>query len=48
MSLTSYDEASSNYLKDMLFGDNLEKRQKWHDLVDKNPIFYPKYDLTLD
>lgn len=46
--LRQFDESSSNYLKDMLFGDDLSKRQKWIDLVEKNPIFYPKYNMTLD
>ena len=46
--LTSYDEESSNFLRDMMFGDDLAKRQKWSDLIDNNPIFYPKYNLTLD
>jgi len=31
----------------MLFGDKLEKRAKWFELM-KNPIFTPKYMLTLD
>lgn len=46
--LTAYDKESSDFLKDMMFGDSLEKRQKWSDLVDKNPVFYPKYNLNLD
>ena len=48
INLTAYDKESSDFLKDMLFGDSLEKRQKWIDLYDKNPVFYPKYNLTLD
>ena len=46
--LTTFNEESSNFLRDMLFGDKLEKRQKWYDLISKNPIFYPKYDLSFD
>ena len=46
--LRQYDESASNYLKDILFGDDLSKRQKWIDLVENNPIFYPKYNMTLD
>jgi acyl-CoA oxidase len=45
--LKLYDADASNYLRDMLFGDNLEKRNKWFELM-KNPIFTPKYMLTLD
>jgi acyl-CoA oxidase len=46
--LTKFDKESSDVLKDMLFGDNLSKRQKWHDLFANDPVFFPKYDLSLD
>ena len=46
--LTAYDKEASDFLKDMLFGDNLDKRQKWVDMYSKNPVFHPKYNLTLD
>ena len=45
--LKQYDAEASNYLRDMLFGDKLEKRDKWFELM-KKPIFTPKYLLTLD
>ena len=45
--LKKYDADASDYLRDMLFGDKLEKRTKWLELM-KNPIFVPKYMLTLD
>ena len=45
--LKKYDADASNYLRDMLFGDKLEKRDKWMALM-KNPIFTPRYMLTLD
>ena len=45
--LKKYDADASDYLRDMLFGDKLEKRAKWVELM-KNPIFVPKYMLTLD
>jgi hypothetical protein len=45
--LKKYDAEASNYLRDMLFGDKLEKREKWFELM-KKPIFTPKYQLTLD
>jgi hypothetical protein len=48
MELTQFDESSSNFLRDLLFADDLTKRQKWFDLIDKNPIFYPVYNITLD
>lgn len=32
----------------MLFGDKLEKREKWHKLVASDPVFEAKYNLTLD
>jgi len=41
-SLRMFDESSANYLKDLLFGDDLSKRAKWMQLVEKNPVFYPK------
>ena len=46
--LTAYDEESSNFLRDMMFGDDLKKREKWQNLLDSNPIFHPKYNLSLD
>lgn len=46
--LRQYDESASKYLADMLFGDDLAKRQKWIDLIQNNPVFYPRYNLTLD
>mgnify|MGYP002630729536 CR=1 FL=1 len=46
--LRQYDESAANYLKDILFGDDLSKRQKWIDLVENNPIFNPKYNMTLE
>jgi hypothetical protein len=45
--LKKYDKESSDYLRDMLFGDKLEKREKWFKLL-KDPIFKPKYLMTLD
>jgi len=35
-------------MRDMLFGDKLEKRDKWMKLVSTHPIFESKYNLTLD
>ena len=32
----------------MLFGDKLEKREKWFKLFETNPIFRPCYDNDLD
>jgi hypothetical protein len=40
--LRMYDESSANYLKDLIFGDDLSKRAKWAKLAENNPIFYPK------
>lgn len=45
--MRNYDKKSSEYLRDMLFADDLEKRQKWFDLME-DPIFKPKYLMTLD
>ena len=42
--LRNYDKESSDYLKDMLFGDKLEKRQKWHDLLHSDPVFHFNLD----
>jgi len=32
--LNQFDKESSNYLQDMLFGDKLEKREKWFKLFE--------------
>jgi len=41
--LTQFDKESSNHLQDMLFGDKLEKREKWFKLFESNPIFGQKH-----
>jgi hypothetical protein len=41
--LKKYDKQSSDYLRDMLFGDKLEKRAKWEKLYRENPVFIPKH-----
>ena len=46
--LRQYDRESSEFLRDMLFGDKLEKRDKWFKLFESNPIFLPRYDLDMD
>jgi len=46
--MRNYDQKSSEYLRDLLFGDDLSKRQRWFDLMETNPIFKPKYLMTLD
>jgi hypothetical protein len=46
--LTRYNKESSDYLRDMLFGDKLEKRVKWFKLFESNPVFEPRYDNDLD
>mmetsp|Transcript_19293 Transcript_19293/g.29589 ORF Transcript_19293/g.29589 Transcript_19293/m.29589 type:complete len:410 (-) Transcript_19293:718-1947(-) len=42
------DHEVSERLSQMLFGDNFAKKQKWDALFKSNPVFLPKYDLTLD
>ena len=34
-------------LKDIFFNDNKDKLKKWHKLLS-DPLFHPKYDLSLD
>ena len=46
--LRQYNPEASEYLRDMLFGDKLEKRQKWFDLMGNHPAFKPKYLMSLD
>lgn len=46
--LRQYDKQSSDFLRDMLFGDKLEKREKWFKLFETNPIFQSRYDTDLD
>ena len=41
------DKAASQELADMLFGDKLEKRDKWHELL-KDPVFLPSNHMPLD
>ena len=45
--LRQCDESIVEELKPVLFNDKPEKLAKWHALF-KDPIFYPKQDLTLD
>ena len=45
--LKKYDKESSDYIRDMLFGDKLEKRDKWFKLLN-DPLFKPRYLMTLD
>ena len=45
--LREFDQQTSQYLKDKLFGDKLEKRAKWDKLL-KDPVFAKKYIMTLD
>lgn len=46
--LRQYNPEASEYLRDMLFGDKLEKREKWFKLFDSHPMFRPKYLMSLD
>ena len=46
--LTRFDADSSAVLRDLLFGDKLEKKAKWEKLIRENPIFVPKHVLGLD
>ena len=40
--LKQYDAETASHLRDMLFGDKLEKREKWFKLFE-DPIFATKY-----
>jgi acyl-CoA oxidase len=42
--LKKYHADSTAVLKDMLFGDDLKKRDKWHKVL-QDPIFYSKYQF---
>ena len=46
--LRKYDKESSDYLRDMLFGDDLRKRDKWRQLFESNPVFKPRFQISLD
>jgi acyl-CoA oxidase len=46
-SLRKFDQTSSDRLKQLLFNDDPSKVGKWHALL-KDPIFFPKQDMTLD
>ena len=45
--LREIDQETANYLRIKLFGDKPEKIEKWHKLL-KDPVFKPKYQMTLD
>ena len=45
--LKKFDQTSSDRLKQLLFNDDPKKVEKWHALF-KDPIFFPKQNLTLD
>jgi len=45
--LREFDEQTSSYLKDKLFGDKIEKRAKWEKLFE-DQVFSHKHILTLD
>ena len=38
----------SKYLADMLFGDKIEKRDKWNKLIGEHPAFKIRFNVTLD
>ncbi len=46
-SLRKFDQTSSDRLKQLLFNDDPKKVEKWHTLF-KDPIFFPKQNMTLD
>ena len=46
--LRNFDKSSSDYLKDLLYGDKIEKRDKWMQLFKKHDIFNIKYQLSFD
>lgn len=43
--LKRFDAETSSVLKDMLFGDDLKKRDKWHKLFE-DPVFHSKYQFN--
>ena len=46
--LTRFDKESSNYLRDVLFGDKIEKRAKWETLFKNDTIFHADYPKGFD
>jgi len=46
--LTSFDKESSDYLRDLLFGDNIEKRSKWEALFKNDNVFHANYPKDFD
>lgn len=44
--LREFDAETSQYLKDKLFGDNLEVRAKW-EKVFQDPVFEHKFIMPL-
>lgn len=45
--LREFDPEASTYLKHLLFGDKIEKLQRWEKLA-QDPIFNHKFNLSLD
>lgn len=45
--LREYDEHTAHYLREILFGDKIEKRAKWSKLFE-DKIFGHKYIMPLD
>jgi len=45
--LCDYHPEASRYLADMVFGDKLEKRDRWFKLFEENPILWDKRDFEL-
>ena len=45
--LRQYNPHAAEFLRDLLFGDQLEKREKWFNLL-KDPIFDGDLKTSLD
>ena len=46
--LKQHDPEVSRYLADMLFGDKIEKRDKWNKLIAEHPAFKIRLNVSLD
>ena len=45
--LRVYDEPVAEHLRNLLWNDKLEKREKWRNLLN-DPIFDPKFEMPLN
>lgn len=46
--LTRFDKESSDYLRDLLYGDNIEKRSKWEALFKNDTVFHANFPKGFD